>query len=447
MTIRQDIEENLLTEQEGYSQLPEKVISELEQFQNNKLGVIFHWGLYAVAGIVESWQLSEEDNWARKQPWREDLAVLRKDYWALSQTFNPRSFNPTEWALLCRNAGFRYMIFTTKHHDGFSMYDTQYSNYKVTSEICPFHTSKRKDIFGETAEAFRNAGLSVGVYYSKADWASPYYWEPNSRPKGRYASYDPEKKPKVWQKYKEFVSNQLHELCTNYGKIDILWLDGGWVNTENHEFLDMQQIAVDVREQQPQLLIVDRTIGGMYENYVTPERKVPEQLPKKVWESNIPLAKNWGYVPNDTYKSFEEILTLLLQIVSKGGNLLLGVGPKPDGTLPHKAQELMGQLGKWLAVYGTGIYGTRKHHVDQLDGWYFTAKKKQIYGFHINQEQESLKLDLAKLQLPGKVAEVNNLKSGKSYSINNNILIVPAVDQQEAVTGIEITIEIEGLTQ
>jgi alpha-L-fucosidase len=179
----------------------------------------------------------------------------------------------------------------------------------------------------------------------------------------------------------------LTELSENYGPLDILWLDGGWVNGGHHEFLDMDNIAVSVRSTQPDLLIVDRTIGGKYENYVTPERKIPEIPPQKAWESNIPLAKNWGYVPDDTYKSFDEILENLVKIVCLGGNVILGVGPKPDGTLPDEALNLLATLGTWLKKYGQAIYGTRPQNFYNLDNLFdFVRKENYIYGF-IKSEQ------------------------------------------------------------
>ncbi|MBL1227467.1 alpha-L-fucosidase [Enterococcus sp. BWR-S5] len=445
MKIRQDIEENSQTQQEAYGELPLEVKRQLEQFQDDKLGVIFHWGLYAVAGIVESWQLSEEDDWARKKPWRNDLNQLRRDYWQLEESFNPQKFCPEDWAVLCKQAGFNYMIFTTKHHDGFNMYDTQASEYKVSGEHCPFHTNQHKDIFKTVVDAFRKEGLSIGAYYSKADWSSPLYWEPESRPVGRYASYDPLEKPRKWQKYQQFVFSQLKEICSSYGDIDILWLDAGWVNSANNEYLAMDEIIPQLREKQPQLIVVDRTIGGAYENYVTPERKVPDTLPEKVWESNIPLAKNWGYVPNDEYKSFEEILSLLIKIVSKGGNLLLGVGPKLDGTLPKEAVSLLAQLGDWLQIYGQGIYGTRKNSVSQIDHWYFTKKGQTIYAFHFNKETEAVpELCLDELAVDASVVTVSGLKSNDRYLIQNGKIQLTEKDQREFVTGIEIQIGTEG---
>ena len=339
---RQDIVENKETQQENYQDLPQAIQDKLEWFQNQKLGIIFHWGLYAQAGVVESWQLSKEDDWARKHgAFRKDLKELRHDYWALNHEFNPVNFDPESWAKAAKYAGFRYMIFTTKHHDGFNMYDTKYSDYKITSKDSAFHNNPLADILKYVNEAFRKEGIATGAYYSKADWHCPFYWEPGSDPRGRYASYDPAQKPELWQKFQKFVENQLVEICQNYGPIDILWLDAGWVNGGHHEFLPMEQIAKKIWQIKADTLIVDRTIGGKYENYVTPEQQIPAVPPQKVWESNLTLAKNWGYVPNDQYKSFREILDNIIKIISLGGNVILGVGPKPDGTLPQPALELM----------------------------------------------------------------------------------------------------------
>lgn len=379
--IRQDVEENEQTDQETYTELPSYLKNKLEWFKDQKLGVIFHWGLYAVAGIVESWQLSKEDEWARgDHPWRNDVYELREDYWGLNHSFNPYKFQPDEWAKICQEAGFRYMLFTTKHHDGFTMYDTQYSDYKVTKSPCPFAQNNQSDIFGEVVNAFRSRGIHAGAYYSKPDWHSPLYWVPDEDPKGRHASYDPKKNPKRWEEYNRFVHDQLVEICQNYGDLDILWLDGGWVNTGNEQ-LAMDQIAKDVRQTQKDLLIVDRTIGGLYENYVTPERKIPETPPKKAWESNIPIADNWGFCPNDNYKSFEEILDAIIQVVALGGNIILGVGPKPDGSLPKESVAILKQLGQWLDIFGEGIYETRPSEIQTPQGWYLTKKGNIFYAF------------------------------------------------------------------
>lgn len=441
--IRADIEENKETAQEDYAGLTESLQEKIEWFKDQKIGVIFHWGLYSVAGIVESWQLSAEDDWARKKPWRSDLETLRQDYWDLNRQFNPVNFDPDSWAKQVKAAGFKYMLFTTKHHDGFAMYDTHFSEYKVTNPTCPYAKNPQADIFGALAKAFRKANLSVGAYYSKADWHSPFYWVPGQQAKGRYASYDPLDQPLMWQKFNQFVENQLTELCQNYGPLDILWLDGGWVNSANHEYLAMDTIVPKLRTTQPDLLVVDRTIGGAFENYVTPERKVPEILPTKAWESNIPLAKNWGYVPNDSYKPFSEILKTLIQVVALGGNIILGIGPKPDGTLPPEAQKIMTELGQWLTDYGAGIYETRPYKIHTLDSWYFTKKQNKIYAFLLPNEENSSTASLAleELNISQKIILCRNLKTKEPIPMIEGRIILST--ETSEVMGIEIVLENE----
>lgn len=418
---REDIEESFETDLEDYTELDPLIKNKLEWFKDQKLGIIFHWGLYSVAGIVESWQLSEEDEWARNKPWRNDIEELREDYWGLVHSFNPYKFNPDEWATICKQAGFRYMLFTTKHHDGFNMYDTQFSEFKVTGDKCPYASNPKADIFKAVATAFRNKGMHVGAYYSKADWYAPDYWADGERPKGRYASYCPLEKPEVWAKYNQFVANQLGEIVSNYGRLDIVWLDGGWIN-KNEEQLDMVKIVQKVRKQQPDLLIVDRTIGGQYENYVTPERKIPKVAPKKAWESNIPLANNWGFCPNDTYKAFTDIVTSFVKIVSLGGNLVLGVGPKPDGSLPRESVQVLTELGTWLEQYGEAIYHTRPCPVPQLDGWLLTRKDKILYAFH---NKNALNCALNLETFTEKIKSVVNLSTGEELQITGTIDLQP----------------------
>lgn len=408
-----DIEEDLVATYEDYQELPENIVEKLEWFKDQKIGVIFHWGIYTNIGIVESWQLSEEDEWAREgRSWRNDIEELREDYWGLNHSFNPYKFNPEEWAKTCKEAGFRYMIFTTKHHDGFNMYDTKYSDYKVTAEPCPFAKNPRSDIFGEVATAFREEGMSVGAYYSKPDWHSPLYWVPGERPKGRYASYDPLEHPERWAKYDQFVHDQLVEITENYGDLDILWLDGGWVNKRNEQ-LDMERIVTDVRKNQPDLLVVDRSVGGIHENYVTPERKIPDVAPTKAWESNIPLANNWGFYPNDVFKPFSEILTSFVKVVAMGGNLILGFGPKPDGTLSNEAKAILTPLGEWLEQFGEGIYETRPVEMEVPEGWYLTQKDGNIYAFHEKGHTTPWLVE----NLPKKLESIIDLSSGEQVSI------------------------------
>lgn len=434
---RQDIVENLTTQQEEYQELSQPLKDKLTWFKDQKIGVIFHWGLYSQAGIVESWQLSKEDNWARKHgAWRDDLQTLREDYWNLECQFAPVKFEPNDWAQKAKAAGFKYMIFTTKHHDGFNMYDTKYSDYKITGAHCAFAKEKKADVLKYINTAFREAGIATGAYYSKADWHSPNYWVENSDPIGRYASYDPQKEPKRWQDFNNYVQNQLIEICENYGPIDILWLDGGWVNSQHNEFLDMDQLATKIRKIKPDTLIVDRTIGGEYENYVTPERKIPEIAPQKAWESNIPLANNWGYVPNDSYKSFEDILDSIVQIITLGGNVILGIGPKPDGTLPKPAELLMEQLGEWLNVFGEAVYGTRSVRFKNERKLQLTKKGNYYYLF-FKQNQVGEKIDLSELVIENN--DIINLENQQQIDVSEqNTMILPTTNFSYGVIKLKI---------
>ena len=401
---------------------PETAIinQKLEWFQDQKLGVIFHWGLYAKAGIVESWQLSQKDTWAREPiGWREDIKELQRDYWNLIEDFNPIHFDAKKLAKLCKEAGFKYMIFTTKHHDGFHMWDTKASDYKIGGPRSPF----KRDLYGEVVEAFREAGLGIGAYYSKADWYSSYYWSDENTIKGRSADYNPAENPKLWEKYVNFVHNELEEITQNYGPIDILWLDAGWCG-QGREDLHMDAMAKKVRKTNPDLLIVDRMMGGRHENYVTPERKIPaaSQIPSKAWESNIPLANNWGYVPNDHYKSSREIIVNVIDVVAKGGNIILGFGPDGDGQTPSQSIKIVTDLGNWMQQNSEGIYNTRAmaYQVDDRK-WYLTRKNNTIYAYHPFENKLTPTITIPKIELENnKIKSIQTLDKGEVVNFETN---------------------------
>ena len=347
----------------------------LEWFQDLKFGVIFHYGLYAQAGIVESWQLSEKDEWAREnKAYREDINTLRLDYWQLIKAFAPIELDTDQWAETCKKAGFTSCLFTTNHHDGFNLFNTLESEFKIGGKLSPF----KRDILKEVFASFQQAGIATGAYYSKADWYSPFYWLDDETIKGRHASYDPLEQPEIWSRYVDFVHRQIHEITGNYGKVDLLWLDAGWCG-QGKEDLQMDRLAEIARRNQPELIIVDRMMGGRHENYVTPERKIPslEEIPTKVWESNIPIGKDWGYVPHDTFKSSQELVDTLIDVVSKGGNLILGVGPTPEGTFTKEETQRLLEVGDWLEQYGEGIYETRARPEAWTENWHLTYSKDQ----------------------------------------------------------------------
>jgi len=348
------------------------VLQKLEWFQDQKLGLLIHWGTYSQWQIVESWSLCPEDeNWCeRRGETAKDYFEYKKAYENLQTTFNPVKFDPDLWAAAAKEAGMRYLVFTTKHHDGFCMFDTKETDYKITDKACPFGADPRSNIAKELFAAFHKQGFGVGVYFSKPDWHNEDYWWPYFPPFDRNVNYDINKYPQKWESFRTFTYNQIKELMTDYGPVDILWLDGGWVQpmTETSprwgkspcdQNIDMPKIAAMARSLHPGLIIVDRAVEGRYQNYRTPEHEVPDTALSYVWETCMPMATSWSYVATDTYKSTWKLVHLLVDIVAKGGNFLLNIGPSPEGELPPESLDRLKGLGAWMKVNGSAIYATR----------------------------------------------------------------------------------------
>ena len=366
----------------------------ISDWQDMKFGFFVHWGIYSQWGCIESWPLVEVDEWARPDDlpvWVErgkDIELFKRDYWKLNQTFNPTRFQPESWVKAAQDAGMKYFVFTTKHHDGFSMFDTRYTDFKSTSPDCPFHKDPNANAAKVLFDAFRAADFKIGAYFSKADWHSPYYWSPDAPSRTRNPNYDTLAEPGKWSKFVEFVHNQVEELMTGYGPIDILWLDAGQVIPPKQD-IDMDRLVKMARGHQPELIVVDRTVGGKYENYLTPEQKVPDVPPDYPWETCMTLGDQWSYKPNDNYKSTRELVHLLVNIVSKGGNLLLNVGPDPEGRLPEAAVSRMKEIGDWLDVNGEAIYGTRPIAPYREGYICLTQKGNYVYAICLAEEGQA----------------------------------------------------------
>ncbi|MEN8153085.1 MAG: alpha-L-fucosidase [Acidobacteriota bacterium] len=363
------------------------VIQKIKQWQDIKFGLLMHWGSYSQWGIVESWSLSpEEYGWCGRKAGSDpgNYFAYKKEYEALKNTFDPAKFDPDKWAAAAKDAGMKYVIFTTKHHDGFCMFDSGYTDYKVTSPDCPFSADPRSNITREIFDAFRNKGMWTGAYFSKPDWNSPYYWDPKYPPRDRNVNYEPEANPEKWNKFVEFTHNQILELLTDYGKIDILWLDGGWVakaekseisdwtmrklkRTENgylkhrmvNQDIKMDELVKKAREKQADLIVVDRAVHGKNQNYLTPENRVPKKALPYPWESCIISGGGWSHTRNAKYKTGREGIQLLVDIVSKGGNLLLNIAPTPEGEWQKGAYDLLEEYAKWMKINSEGIYNSR----------------------------------------------------------------------------------------
>ena len=364
----------------------------LEWFQDLKFGFMMHWGAYSQWGCIESWPLVEEDKWARPDTlpaWTErgkDMDRFKRDYWALPKTFNPVKFDPRPWAQAAKAAGMKYVVFTTKHHDGFCMFDTQLTDYRITGPEVPFHNHARSNVVREVFSTFRKQGFPIGAYFSKADWHSPDYWSPNAPARTRNPNYDTLAQPEKWAKFVAFTHGQIKELMTGYGPIDILWLDAGQVRPPTQD-LQMDRLAAMARRHQPKLIVVDRTVGGRYENYRTPEQEVPDKPLPYVWESCLTMGDSWSFKPEDKYKSTHKLIHLLVDIVGKGGNFLLNVGPQPDGVLPAVALQRMKEIGEWMKVNNEAIYGTRPIAPYKEGQVVFTRKGQTTYAIFLTKTE------------------------------------------------------------
>jgi len=395
----------------------------LEWFQDQKFGLFLHWGAYSQLGCIESWPLVWKDrSWGNPTiQTKEEMQAFRDRYFALNKTFNPTAFAPREWAQLAKRAGMKYVVFTTKHHDGFSMFDTRMTDYRVTAPEVPFSKDPRANIVKEVFNTFRSEGFGIGAYFSKSDWHTPYYWKPGVFAEDRNPNYDTAAEPERWAKFVDFVHGQIEELMTAYGKVDILWLDGGQVRPPKQD-IRMDRLAAMARSHQPHLIMVNRTARDAYEDYRTPEQEVPEKPLDYTWESCITMGKQWSYKPNDEYKSARQLIHLLVDVVAKGGNLLLNIGPGPDGRLPPTAVSRLEEIAAWMAVNGEAIHGTRAVAPYKEGNIAYTRKGNQIYAIVLRGETEAPPREI---RLPAR-GSVQLLGYKKDLRAENGVVNLPA---------------------
>jgi alpha-L-fucosidase len=374
---------------ESVPSVDERLARRLDWFQDQKFGLFLHWGIYSQLGCIESWPLVFADRkWSNPTiSSLEEMQVFQKKYWALNRTFDPRSFEPRTWAALAKRAGMKYVMFTTKHHDGFAMFDTKQSNYRVTASDCAYSRTPRPDIAAEVFSAFRAEGFGIGAYFSKTDWHHPAYWDPERPAIDRNPNYDTAVDPARWSSFVSFAHRQVKELMTGYGRIDILWLDGGHNRPPKLDF-EMDRLAEMARSHQPDLIIVDRAAGTKHENYRTPEKKVPDQPPPYTWETCMTMGEQWSFKPDDNYKTTRQLIHLLVDIVAKGGNLLLNIGPQPDGKLPAVAVQRLEEIGDWMAINSEAIHGTRPIFPYKMGRFAFTRRENNVYAIYLPVEGE-----------------------------------------------------------
>lgn len=415
----------------NYSYPQGKLLREqIEWFQDQKFGLMIHWGLYNLMGIKESWPLVDKP-WTKWQfkPGTTNTEV-KEMYAQLHKGFLPLRFDPDEWAQIAFDAGFRYLCFTTKHHDGFCLWDTATTDYKVTGSEVPYKNNKNANITKVLFDSFRKKGMGISLYFSRGDFSCPYYWEEGYAMKDgteRLPSYNPDEKPEKWQKFKDFVFAQLKELVTDYGKIDALWYDGGCDGVK----LGIPEMTEELRKIQPHMLGVLRGGAGVCEDIITPELVFPNSYIDVPWEVCTVMAKppvefgethtSFGYTYDIDYMTAKEIVHMLLDVVSKGGNLALNLAPQPDGRLPGRALKELSVLSEWMNIFSSAIHGTRAVEPYRSKKFAYTRTKdgKKVYAFYLYDNDEARKaLYTIPFELP--IAAVTDMRTGTILDFRQN---------------------------
>jgi alpha-L-fucosidase len=319
----------------GFAQTEEETMSKDERmqwFKDAKLGIFIHWGIYSVNGIDESWSFFNG-------------YITYDDYMKQLSGFTASKCNPKDWVNLIKNSGAQYAVLTSKHHDGVALWDTKYSDLNVVKK-----TPAGRDLIKLFVDELRNQGLKVGLYYSLLDWSHPDY--PNHlRDVKRYENDEIR-----WQNFVRFNFGQIEEISKKYNP-DLVWFDGDW--EQSAERWKAKEIRELLLNNNPNVIINSRLQG--YGDYDTPEQGVPVTPPdSKWWELCMTMNDSWGFQHNDhNYKTPGQVIQIFVDCISMGGNLLLDIGPKPDGTIPDEQVNILKELGRWTQKHKEAIYGTR----------------------------------------------------------------------------------------
>ena len=332
----------------------------LRWFEEARFGMFVHWGIYSILGRGE-WVMHNEK-------------IPVAEYEKLQAQFNPTEFDAEEWVALAKAAGMKYLTITSKHHDGFCMFDSKLTNY--TS----MHAPAKRDLIGELTRACQKAGIKISYYYSLLDWHHPDY-------------------KTDLPKYVEYAKGQLRELCANYGKIDGIWFDGGWEHSA--EEWHSKELCEMIRQLQPGILINNRS---RYDgDFVTPEQHVPggQRRPgESPFEVCMTINGSWGYNAGDNrWKSKEQLVQMIADIAHKGGNLLLNVGPMPNGKIQDQAIDRLLWIGDWMRVNGESIYGTEAGPFRTLPFGRCTRKGSTLYVHVFDWPRQPLVLERLKTEI------------------------------------------------
>lgn len=341
---------SLFSQQPVWSETKEQKTQRMEWWRHDRFGMFIHWGIYAMPARHEWVQLYEK--------------IPAAEYRKYFDRFNPDLYNPEEWAAKAKKAGMKYVVLTTKHHDGFCLWDSKYTDYKVTN------TPYGEDLIKPFVEAFRAEGIRVGFYYSLIDWHHPHFAFDRNHPPVPTGSEEREKEnaKRDMNIYRQYMKDQLRELLTQFGQIDELFMDFSYPGEggKGHQDWDSEGLARLARELQPQIIINNRMDLGHTDwgwDFITPEQFMPQEWPtvdgeRVPWETCQTFSGSWGYYRDQyTWKSTHQLIVMLIETVSKGGNLLLNVGPTARGVFDDRANERLDGIGQWMRFHDRSIYG------------------------------------------------------------------------------------------
>lgn len=387
----------------------------MEWWRDARFGMFIHWGLYAIPA-------GEWNGTTNHAEWiRTTAQIPLEEYDKFLNEFNPVKFDADAWVKMAKDAGMKYIVITSKHHDGFGLFDSKTSDFDVMAT--PF----QRDILKELSDACKKEGIKLCFYHSIMDWHHPDYlprreWEKNRSTEGA-----------EFPRYVDYMKAQLKELITNYGELGVLWFDGEWEDTWTHA--DGVEVYDYVRSLQPNIIInnrVDKGRQGMagltkegdfVGDFGTPEQEIPATgLPGVDWESCMTMNDHWGYNSHDdNWKSSEDLIRKLVDIASKGGNFLLNIGPKADGTFPQESIDRLAAIGDWMKVYSESIYGTQASPIAEVEWGRITQKKThngtRIY-LHVFDWPVDGKLNLSGLN--GKISKAGLLSGSANVDVDSD---------------------------
>ena len=351
---------------------------DVQAWRQMKFGLFIHWGPVSLKGTEIGWSRGGE---RRGRNDKSTGSIDVEVYDNLYKQFNPVKFNAEQWVQMAKDAGMKYLVFTSKHHDGFSMFDSKLTDYKITNS--PF----KRDVVAELAEACHKAGLKLGYYYSPVDWYYPDYRTENH------------------SRYIEFMHGQLREICSNYGTIDIIWFDGLGGTAKDW---DSENLLKMIRKLQPNVIINNR--AGLPADHDTPEQRIGTFQTDRPWETCMTICRQWAWKPNDELKSLKQCIDTLVRVVGGDGNLLFNVGPMPDGQIEPRQVERLREMGAWLKKYGQSIYATRGGPFRTGPWGASTHKGNTIYVHILSWPGEKLSLP----PIPKKIVASSVLTGGQA---------------------------------